>query len=111
MLLHMLLKTCALTYMNIYINIITYTSIHTYTYVYSVDQKKVLNTHPTVRNEVKAEINLCVIYINDPRVVVLLPCAHTAYCESCYKIPMVKNDKHCPFCRTLQTGDLPRIYA
>eukprot|EP00596_Hydrurales_sp_CCMP1899_P001805 CAMPEP_0119048246 /NCGR_PEP_ID=MMETSP1177-20130426/57894_1 /TAXON_ID=2985 /ORGANISM="Ochromonas sp, Strain CCMP1899" /LENGTH=108 /DNA_ID=CAMNT_0007023893 /DNA_START=361 /DNA_END=684 /DNA_ORIENTATION=- len=42
---------------------------------------------------------VCIICMENPKVIALLPCGHKAYCAECFVDPMLRQG-NCPYCRT-----------
>jgi serine/threonine protein kinase len=47
---------------------------------------------------------VCVLCLDNPKEIILLPCFHKTYCVTCFKDPSVKNQRDCPYCRKRITG-------
>jgi hypothetical protein len=46
---------------------------------------------------------VCMICLDGPKVIALLPCGHKAYCAECFIDPILSQG-NCPYCRTPITG-------
>jgi hypothetical protein len=51
---------------------------------------------------------VCMICMENPKVIALLPCGHKAYCEEFFLDPILSQG-NCPYCRTAVTGTV-RLY-
>jgi hypothetical protein len=51
---------------------------------------------------------VCMIRMENPKVIALLPCGHKAYCAECFVDPILSQGNR-PYCRTAVTGTI-RLY-
>lgn len=47
---------------------------------------------------------VCVLCLDNPKEIILLPCFHKTYCVTCFEDPSVMNQRDCPYCREKITG-------
>jgi hypothetical protein len=51
---------------------------------------------------------VCMICMERPKVIALIPCGHRAYCAECF-VDHILGQENCPYCRTAVTGTV-RLY-
>jgi hypothetical protein len=48
--------------------------------------------------DLEEDAHLCVVCMEEPRSIVLVPCGHMALCKDCCEQIMAKDRKECPMC-------------